>query len=59
MTTVHYSHTQFQCSLSPPLNGYNNRLTVHVCTIPNCSTVAFTEASVCSLSDVHECPGSV
>ena len=26
-------HTQFQCSVSPPLDGYSNGLPVYVCTI--------------------------
>ena len=34
----------FNIYFSPPLNGYNNRLTVHVGTIAKSLTVCFTEA---------------
>ena len=42
---VLYTHN-FKSHFSPPFNRYNNRLTVHVCTIAKGSTVYFTEASV-------------
>ena len=36
----------FDVHLPPPLNGYNNRLTVHMCTTAKNSTVYFSEASL-------------
>ena len=35
----------FYVYFSPPTDGYNNRLTVHVCTVAKSSTVCFSEAS--------------
>ena len=44
------SHT-FYCSISPPLNRYSNRLTVHVYAVAIIQQSAFTEASFFGLSE--------
>ena len=44
----------FNVHFLPPPNGYNNRLTVHLCTVAKRSTDCFTEAPFFSLSDIFE-----
>ena len=45
----------YKSHFSPPLNGYNNRLTVYVYAIDS----AFDEATFSSLSDVYESSGGL
>ena len=50
-------HAQFHISLLLPLDGYNNRLTVHGYTIAKSLVLA--GASFSSLFDVHGCLGGL
>ena len=52
-------HHSFMTQLSSPFDSYINRPTAHVFNILKVEQSAFTHASFSSLSDVHECSGSL
>ena len=55
---VLYTHS-FRSHFSLSFDRYNNRPTVHACTIAKSSTVCFNEASFMGLSGVHGCSGGL